>query len=108
MPELQELIKVIKLADGKNTIDKNRLKSYVGEYMKEASLNPSQAETFEIINKNIENSPDFQIAFRKIREISEDGKKTGSVKPKTINDFLFNGCMRKPIKKGIRFYFMAN
>lgn len=88
LPELNELSEKIKLTDRTNTIDKKRLKSYIDEYMKEASLTPSQEEAFEIINKNIEDCSDSQISFSKIREIRGDDKKSKSIKPKTINDFI--------------------
>lgn len=88
LPDVKSLSELIKLTDGKNTIDKNDLKAYIKEYRKTFSLTSSQVSAFDIINKNIENCSDREISFSKIREkTGNDGKKR-FIKPKTISDFI--------------------
>jgi len=88
LPEVQKLSELIKLADEKNTIDKQILKDYIEEYMGAFVLTPSQEEAFANINQNIEKCPNTRISFKKIREKNDGGEKIRSIKPKTIHDFI--------------------
>lgn len=88
LPDIKKLSETIKLTDGNNTIDKNLLKAYIEKYRETTPLTPSQEDAFDIINKNIENCPNAEISFSKIREKTEDGEKRRFIRPKTINDFI--------------------
>ena len=88
LPNVERLSEKIRLADYKNVINKDLLRNYIEEYQNVNQLTQVQEDAFSIIKRNIETCLDANISFGKIREISKDGEKTGSIKPKTINDFI--------------------
>jgi hypothetical protein len=88
LPNVESLSEIIRIADCKNVINKNLLKAYIEEYQSENQLSQVQADALSIIKGNLDACLDINIPFGKIREICKDGEKIGSIKPKTINDFI--------------------